>query len=91
MRLRYDVFPLHPLGALLMFTFPVSRMWFSVFLGWALKAAIARYGGASLFRQSRPVFVGLIVGEALAAAVWLCVSLALAAGGHAYKVQYFTP
>ena len=40
----------------------------SVFLRWLAKILIIRYGGVRLYRAARPVFLGPIVGEVLAAA-----------------------
>ena len=41
----------------------VSRAIASIFIGWLLKILILRYGGARLFRQVTPFFLGLIVGD----------------------------
>ncbi len=49
----------------------ISLMWFSFFLGWAIKWAIVHFGGSKVFTRSRPFFVGLIVGEAIAALFWI--------------------
>ena len=91
LRLRYEGFPFHPLGFLLAYTFPIARMWFSIFLGWLLKSLIMRYGGATLFKSIKPMFIGLVVGESLAAALWLVITLGLAWAGQPYFRVYFTP
>jgi len=62
--------PLHPVGLLMVSTFYSNNAWPSVFLGWLAKILILRYGGARLYRSARPVFIGLIMGEVLAAVVW---------------------
>ena len=53
--------PLHPIG------FPISSTlnWiaFSAFLAWAIKGPILRYGGVKLYRQVRPFFLGMILGQ----------------------------
>jgi len=64
--------PFHPLG------YPVScvffgGMWFSVFLAWMLKTVIMKYGGPPLFRRLRPLFLGLILGEASVGGFWVTV------------------
>jgi len=64
--------PFHPLG------YPVScvffgGMWFSVFLAWMLKTVIMKYGGPPLFRRLRPLFLGLILGEASVGGFWVVV------------------
>ncbi len=65
--------PLHPVGLLLVFTFYSNTMWLSVLLGWSLKSLILRFGGAGLYRRAIPLFMGLIVGEIVATALWSIV------------------
>ena len=89
--LRFSNWPFHPIGFLVVYSFPMARMWFSIFIGWLLKTLIVRYGGATMFRNARPLFIGLIIGEAGAAGFWLVVSLVLHAMGMNYSPSYFTP
>jgi hypothetical protein len=76
LRLRYEAFPLHPVGYLMCFTLGLKWVWFSIFLGWLAKSAILRLGGASLYRNAMPAFLGLILGEIAAAGFWLAFNLA---------------
>lgn len=91
LRLHYEAWPLHPIGFLLAYTAPVTHMWFNIFLGWLIKVVVVKFGGATLFRRSQPLFIGLIVGEAVAAAIFLTTALILAGLGEPYKRIYFTP
>ena len=91
LRLRYAGWPLHPVGFLLANSYPMQRIWFSIFLGWLLKVLIVRFGGASLFRSARPVFIGLIIGEASGAAFWLVVSLLRLSMGLEYRAINLLP
>jgi len=75
LNLRYAAWPLHPVGYLLAFSNPIQQIWFSVFLGWLLKVIIIRIGGVQLFRTARTAAIGLVIGEAGAAAFWLIVSV----------------
>jgi hypothetical protein len=77
LRLRFAGWPLHPIGYLLCFSFTMQKIWFSVLLGWSAKAMIVRFGGPDLYNRAKPAFVGVIIGEAAAAACWLVVSLVL--------------
>jgi len=77
LRLRFVNWPLHPVGLLLAHSYPIKMVWFSVFVGWLLKVLAVRLGGAALLTRARPVFIGLIRGEAGAAAFWLVVTLVL--------------
>ena len=74
-RQRFPWWPLHPLG------FPISAnfgtMFFSVFLAWAIKSVVLKYGGPRLYFKTRPFFLGLILGQFAICGVW-------------YVVDYFT-
>src|SRR5205807_3428988 len=72
--LRWAGWPLLPVGVVTAFGNPIGNAWFSIFLGWLAKVLIVRFGGATLFQRARPVFIGIIFGEALAAAFWLIVN-----------------
>ena len=85
MRLRFVAWPFHPIAFLLLYTQPVYVMWLSILIGWLLKVGILSLGGSQLYRSSRSFFIGLIVGEALAAAMWLVVSLTRLALGMSYE------
>ncbi len=89
--LRFAGWMLSPVGYLVSGTWYGEIMWFSIFLGWAAKVLIVRFGGAKLFQQSRGVFMGLIIGEALAAAIWMVVTLVLAQMGVAYETIQVLP
>jgi hypothetical protein len=70
---RFVGFPIHPVGLALGLTYPISRIWFSVFLAWLLKALILKYGGAKAYRALRPFFLGLVLGSFGAAGMWLVI------------------
>ncbi len=79
LRLRYAWWPLHPIGYLMVGSFPQAHLWFSIFLGWLIKLLIVRFGGAGLFVRAKPFFLGLIVGESLAAGFWMVMGIILSA------------
>ena len=85
MALRSASWPLLPVGYLLCNSPYIAEAWFSLMLGWLAKVLILKFGGASLYQKARPIFVGLIFGEALAAGVWMLISLALAMAGYDYQ------
>ncbi len=68
---RYYWWPFHPLG------FPIGavfgRMWFSVFIAWAIKVLILKYGGSRLYSYIRPMFLGLILGELVVGGFWVII------------------
>jgi hypothetical protein len=65
--------PLHPIGLLIVDTNYSWCAWVSILVGWLLKTIIVHYGGARMYRKAVPVFMGMIVGEVLAAILWSIV------------------
>ena len=51
----------------------MDRIWFSVFLAWVVKALGLRLGGAWFYTRSRPLFLGLALGQIVAGGLWLLV------------------
>jgi hypothetical protein len=84
LRLRFMSFPFHPVGFLMAPSYVICEIWFSVMIGWLIKLLLLRFGGASAYRGAREVFIGLVFGEAGAAAFWLIISLLLHAMGIVY-------
>jgi hypothetical protein len=74
MRSRFAWWPFHPMGFAMGPSWPMIQLWFSVFVGWLAKAVLLRYGSAKTYDRAKPFFMGLVVGEFVAAAVWLVVS-----------------
>lgn len=67
-------FPIHPIGLALGLTWPISQIWFSVFIAWICKAMILKYGGPRLYRHLRPFFLGMVLGQFGSAGFWIIVS-----------------
>ena len=80
-----------PVGFLMAQSWYIQSAWFSLFLGWGAKVVILRFGGAKLFNDLKPFFIGLIFGEALATGLWLIVTLMVALSGAEFHVVRFLP
>ncbi len=74
--------PLHPIGMLLVGHYYSQIAWASVMIGWSIKVLCIHYGGATLFRRLRPLFLGIILGEIFSAVIWTIVPIALILLGH---------
>jgi hypothetical protein len=85
LRLRFAWWPLHPIGFLMYPTTPAQVIWFSLFLGWLVKVLTLKFGGASMYQKAKPLAVGIIVGECVAAGAWMAISLLLHWLGVSYK------
>jgi hypothetical protein len=62
-----------------------STIWGSALLAWIIKRLIVKYGGMNVYKQAKPLFVGLIVGSVLAVFFWnmLDLGFSLYAAGDA--------
>jgi hypothetical protein len=85
-QLRYSEWPLHPIGLLMMYSYPMRRIWFSVFLGWFLKTILIKLGGAKVYQRSVPLFLGVVIGEIIMAALFAMLTALIWAMGGQYKV-----
>jgi hypothetical protein len=70
MRVRFQNWPFHPIGYALANTITIRAFWMSYLFATIAKWVVLRYGGAGLYRKSIPFFVGIIMGDALAQALW---------------------
>jgi hypothetical protein len=91
LRLRFTGWPLHPIGYLMIGTFPGHHLWFSIMIGWMAKTLIVRFGGPRMFVDAKPFFLGLIVGESAAAGLWLVMGIGLGALGMDYRPVNIMP
>jgi hypothetical protein len=91
LRLRYAWWPLHPIGFLMIGTYPGAHLWLSIFLGWLCKTIIVRFGGSRLYTAAKPFFLGLIVGESAAAGFWMLMGIAFSMLGWPYRVVNIMP
>ncbi|NNM87930.1 MAG: hypothetical protein HKL95_05370 [Phycisphaerae bacterium] len=72
-RLLFADSPFHPIALLFLNSYAMDVFWFSVFIGWLLKAVILRWGGVELYKKARPFFFGLIIGESIAYVFWMFI------------------
>jgi hypothetical protein len=74
--------PFHPIGYLMGASWPMINFWFPVFLGWAVKLVVMRYGGAKLYRRLLPGFLGLVLAEFFSAGLWVAIDAVAGVRGH---------
>jgi hypothetical protein len=70
-RHRFLWWPLNPLGYFISSNWKTGHIFFPCFVAWLFKSVILKYGGPRLYRDARPFFLGLILGEILGAGTWL--------------------
>lgn len=79
--LRWAAWPFLPVGYVASHGAFIENAWFSIFVGWLAQLLIVRFGGAGLFQKFKPLFIGIIFGEALAAGAWLLLNAILVMNG----------
>jgi hypothetical protein len=91
LRLRFAWWPLHPIGFLMLYTYPTNELWLSIFIGWLAKNLILRFGGTKMYTAAKPFFLGLIVGESTAAGFWLVMGVLLSSFNLPYHAVNIMP
>lgn len=76
-RANISGFVLHPLGYALCSSWTMIVFWFAALVAWGLKTLILRYGGIKLLRATRPLFLGMILGEFTSALFWTAANALL--------------
>jgi len=77
LRSRFVWFPLHPLGYIAAPSYGLLQLWFSFFLGWAIKTLLTKFGGNEAYLRARPFMIGLIFGNAAAMVLWMLLGFRL--------------
>lgn len=72
-RQRHLWWPVHPLGFTIAGNYMMNYVWFNVFIAWAIKKLVLRFGGAAIYQRSQAFFLGLIVGQVMCNGVWLII------------------
>jgi len=75
LRFRFTGFPLHPVLFIVWGTYPASLCWASFLIGYGIKVLIVRFGGGKVAQELKPLFVGLIAGELIAAGASIFVEM----------------
>jgi hypothetical protein len=58
--------PISPIGYLIASTYTANYiLWINALIAWLFSSQLKRYGGLRLYRQFRPLFIGLILGDYL--------------------------
>ncbi|MBU0477251.1 hypothetical protein KKC91_01605 [bacterium] len=75
MRYRLLWWPIHPVAYPISAVWIMEALWFSIFITWIIKSVLTRYGGNKVYKASRPFFLGLILGQLVAAGLWFVIDL----------------
>jgi len=69
-KLQFPAWPLHPVAFPLAWSWPIDAMLPAITFTWLVKLFLLRYGGLRAHRTALPLFLGLIVGDALTGMAW---------------------
>ena len=72
-RHHYIWWPLHPLGFAVSMGWVMNSIWFSIFLAWLIKVVVLKYCGLRLYQQTRPFFLGVVLGQFAVGGIWLLI------------------
>ena len=86
MRNRFAWWTLHPIGLVLSAADNNASLVMPVFIAWALKTILMRVGGVTLYRRTKPLFLGLLVGYTFGV-TWSFVVDAIWFPGHGHAVS----
>ena len=81
-RMRFPRWPLVPIALCMATSDALGYMWFSILIGWACKTGVMHLGGVSAYNRLRPLFLGMVIGEALMAGIWMAVGAVVSFSGH---------
>jgi hypothetical protein len=85
LRARLLWWNLHPLGYAFADDYSMQWLWASLMLSWLIKKNVLKYGGVRLYRQTIPLFIGLILGEFVIGSVWSLIGVILNIPTYAFK------
>lgn len=75
MRMKLFWWPLYPAAYAVTNSWGIHNIWFCLFVAWAAKLIILRYGGLKTHRKAIPFFFGLILGEFTIGSLWTIIGI----------------
>lgn len=77
LRMKLPWFPFHPVGYAVSSSWSMHHLWSCMFVAWAIKLVVMRYGGLRLYRSLMPFFLGIVLGECIAGGLWSIIGMIL--------------
>ena len=72
-RKKFFWWPIPPVGYAVGTLLP--SWWFNVLVAWLIKRNVLKFGGPSLYGQTRPFFIGLVIGQAVMVSLGALISM----------------
>ena len=83
---RFPWWPLHPMGYMVSPAWIMGSLWFPFFVAWLLKSLVIKFGGIELYRRTRWIVYGIIVGQIVVAGFWLVIDVITGTTGNRIRV-----
>jgi len=74
-RTRFLWWPFHPVGYVISGSWDVGRIWIPLVLASTIKWSVLRFYGIKGYRQSTPLFFGLILGDFVLGSLWATIGV----------------
>ena len=87
MQYRFPWWPIHPIGLAVAAVWMIRNQAVAIFIGWAAKSIIMRFGGIDLYRRATPFFIGLILGHFLGIGISFIVDMIFFPGNGHYVLH----
>ena len=78
--------PFHPIGFAVSSSWMLNATWMSILAAWLIKLVVLNYGGPALYERTKPFFIGIILGQFVAAGFWLMVDAFTGMRGNHIRV-----
>ena len=78
--------PFHPIGFAVSSSWMLNATWMSILAAWMIKLLVLNYGGPGLYERTKPFFIGIILGQFVAAGFWLLVDAFTGMRGNHIRV-----
>ena len=78
--------PFHPVGFAVSSSWMLNATWMSILAAWVIKLVVLNYGGPALYERTKPFFIGIILGQFVAAGFWLMVDAFTGMRGNHIRV-----
>ncbi len=76
-KMNYAWWPLYPVGFALQGGWMMRHIWVGLFVAWLIKLALVRYGSGDIYHRTRPLFIGLVLGEFSMASILSLIGIIL--------------
>ena len=83
---RFPWWPLHPLGYMVSPAWIMNSLWFPFLVAWVLKSLVMKFGSMDLYRSSRMLIYGVILGQIVVAGFWLVIDVLTGTTGNRIRV-----